>query len=106
MTKDEARELAWANYEYRDGCLYSTTYHDGFDAGVAYAEGQWVRCDDRLPEGIDEVIVTILAYYNNQPATTTAFYYSDKWRESDGEPLGVPVIAWRPLPEPYTGESK
>ena len=39
-SKDEARERAWATYEYRDGCLYSTTFQDGFDAGVAYAEGQ------------------------------------------------------------------
>ena len=33
----DAAESAWLDYEYRDGCLYKTTFVDGFQAGYAHA---------------------------------------------------------------------
>ncbi len=69
------------------------------------AENQWVPCSERPPETPDPVLVTL------------------KWAEDDYEVSideywsGVPehqgwgyddekVVAWRPLPKPFRGESK
>lgn len=65
------------------------------------AENQWIRCDERLPEDEGERLVTILHYYTHEPVTTSGFYSSGMWREEDGEPVIVPVTAWRPMPAPY-----
>lgn len=95
------------NHEYDDGV------NAGFDAGVAYAEGQWVRCDDRLPERkkgwnhTDEVLVWYeggeqkiakygIAYYHYDPP-----HRAPEW--VDFANLGRVPWMWKAIVRPEKG---
>ena len=49
-TLEEAKQNAWANYEYQEGNLYSSTFNGGFELGV-----KWIKerlCDSELIQRI------------------------------------------------------
>jgi hypothetical protein len=49
-TLEEAKQNAWANYEYQEGNLYSTTFNGGFELGV-----KWIKeriCDSEVIQRI------------------------------------------------------
>lgn len=59
---------------------------------------QWVRCDDRLPDTDDPVLVAIDTAYNADRRSrwvTIQAFCEGEWETKD-------VVAWMPLPE-YTG---
>ena len=88
--------------------------------------GEWIPCSERLPEDLMTVNVTWVnrkpqtyySYIKDKPFTNTALRFNGKWywwsvvtedilREY-GESVmdeidnGIEVIAWQPLPEPYS----
>lgn len=87
--------------------------------------GNWVTCNQKLPENLQEVVVTFInkrppMYYEsirNVPMVAFAIYYKDEWYwwastvgdllaeygkcESELIDKDIEITAWMPLPEPY-----
>lgn len=88
--------------------------------------GHWVPCSERLPDELEEVNITWIntnpePYYEftkGKPNTGSAVYYKGRWywysavcvdylaeygfSPNDDMDDAIKVIAWMPLPEPYT----
>lgn len=76
-----------------------------------YYHGGWVPVDERLPEVsgyghyflccLENGVIKILGYSKGPYTTYPAGFYYEKdgftWKQNNN-----PVIAWRPLPEPYS----
>lgn len=103
MTKDEARDAAWAWMDSRvDGTLGSNHdyFDNGFDAGYDFAksEDRWIPVSERLPDKDGLYVIT-----TTSPTTTREAWWNSRkeiWTTFDGG-NGFDAVAWRPLPEPY-----
>lgn len=91
---------------------------------------KWIPVTERLPENLDEVIVTWVntnpaSYYKDiegKPFCGVAVFYNDDWywyssfTREDLEEYGmcenkliddsIEITAWMPFPEPYKEEQK
>lgn len=67
----------------------------------------WIQCRNRLPSNEDWMIVTICDSTGDTLNTYTDFGWyldvADCWIIDGGQ--RVDVVAWRPLPKPWAGES-
>ena len=68
----------------------------------------WIPCSERLPEEPYGCLVTV---WDTNPITMDEFenilpYFvgwdGEQWNDADGEQCPFEVIAWMPIPEPYT----
>ena len=85
------------------------TFNSGYACGM---EREWVSCEDEMPIDGQEVIASV--YWTEYGDTILAYgHYSarfDKWKlysDSEGELIkGYEVVAWMPMPYPYTADRK
>lgn len=84
----------------------AVSYVNGEDAGTLKAaiealekqeQDRWIPVTERLPEKEGCYLVTI-KYDHERRYSKTAWYSGDGWITRQD------IIAWRPLPEPYTEE--
>lgn len=77
-------------------------------------ENRWIPVTERLPEAVEEVIVTrqyCNLFVDDDPIDTTVAEY---WGELNGKPyfkqhgsqLVGKVLAWMPLPKPWKGDEE
>lgn len=69
--------------------------------------GGWIPCSERLPEENGEYICTQEIYsLSNRKLSGKSVkpvrFYNGQWRRAEN----LKVIAWQPLPEPYSPERK
>ena len=66
---------------------------------------QWIPCNERLPSGQENVIVTIYDDHSDTPweYTTNAWHIDGVWI-ADNDIVCGSVIAWMPLPQPWKGK--
>lgn len=68
-------------------------------------QSKWIPCSERLPKEKDGII--LICEENGKVGTGVYSEYSDTWYKGDMYGVGgSKVIAWKPLPEPYEGETK
>lgn len=97
--KDEVRASAFETW-LKDSKLDKITPLDGharrsFDAGAAWAEGEWVAVSERLP--------TESGWYLTSTEHRVARM---EFHLQDGFYSYAKILAWMPLPQPYARESK
>lgn len=68
----------------------------------------WIPCSERLPEEPFGCLVTVI---DCEPVTQNEFenilpyfvgYDGHSWNDADGNEIPFEVIAWQPLPKPFT----
>ena len=110
MTEQEAIERLKDHFEvHNDG--RPTPYLDeavsmAIDALEKRAINGWIKCEDRLPtitveNRFSDDVITALKWYDGDITYSVGWYNkkSGSWNE-DCE--NRKVIAWQPLPEPFT----
>lgn len=115
--KQKARSYAYAIEIVQSNGFLKTTLKNN---------NGWIPCSERLPEEGVPVNITYKnsnppSYYiKNIPFTATAISYKNKWywyscicldilneygkNEADAVNKDIDIIAWQPLPEPYSEE--
>ena len=70
----------------------------------ALQQTAWIPVEERLPNGQENVIVTIYDDHGDTPweYTTNAWHIDGVWI-ADNDIVCGSVLAWMPLPEPYKG---
>lgn len=72
-------------------------------------EDEWISVEERIPNYMQNVLVTYIGYFDQKHyCDEVAYYdYSGQWMWAlDDTHVGVEIIAWMLLPEPYQGEEK
>lgn len=74
----------------------------------ALEQTRWIPCEERLPEEAYGCIVTVM---DTNPMTFDEFeniypdfvgWDGENWNDADGDSIPFEVIAWMPLPQPYS----
>ena len=80
-----------------DGC---TAMFLAQDIIHKHMNGGWIPVEERLPE---ESLNSVIGWDEYRERCCFVQYYGGKWSlRADREP--IKIIAWRPLPEPYSPE--
>ena len=96
--------LASANHVYKSG------YRDRQDEIIDIINsqpkvGEWIPVAERLPDSIEDVLVTVNGRFRNiifDTAILIGSYSSDGWWIEEYSEWENPIVtAWLPLPEPY-----
>lgn len=72
-------------------------------------EDEWISVEERMPNYLQKVLVTYIGYFDGKRHCDDVAYreFSGQWMWAlDDTHVGVEIIAWMPLPEPYQGEEK
>lgn len=79
-----------------------------FGTDINVGSNGWIPVSERLPDEVFGCLVTVM---DCEPSTQTDFenilpyfvgYDGHGWNDADGEEIQFEVIAWQPLPQPYT----
>ena len=62
----------------------------------------WVPCSERLPEPIRPVLVTLRNWMNDRYFVRVGRFHTDHWKTDEGIVKNSGVIAWQPLPLPFS----
>jgi hypothetical protein len=135
MTREEALKKMQAVKAYMTSgnpIWGVTEMGEAFDMAIkALEEPQWVPCSNgQMPDDLAEVNITWVnrdpepyyAFLKDKPFTGSAVYYKGKWywysctcvdilseygeNHSDALDNAIDVIAWKPLPEPWRGDTE
>ena len=69
--------------------------------GVSDDNNGWISCNERLPEPIRPVLVTLRNWMNDKYIVRVGRFHTDHWKTDEGIVENSVVIAWQPLPQPY-----
>ena len=126
----QMRDSEWITALGKKTALYTDEAKEAFNLAISALENdRWIPVTERLPETTDPVNVT---WANNDPVsyyedirgkrfTATACYHKGKWWwysavcqdlldeygkscMDDEIDEAIEILAWKPLPEPYTEE--
>ncbi len=125
MTNEEA--IKWFENRYDNSPMPGAkmAFRMAIEALKAQESDKWILCSKRTPETNDQVSVTWInhnpeVYYTgikDKPFTESAHYHNGNWYwhspvtkdfldeygsfEPDLVDVGVEIVAWKPMPEPY-----
>lgn len=105
VKKKGTNELVTRIFEDEEGIKEITSD----DYIVEIKENGWIPVEERMPNYMQNVLVTYIGYFDQKHyCDEVAYYdYSGQWMWAlDDTHVGVEIIAWMPLPEPYQGEEK
>ena len=123
MTREEAKEVLGDVSAYlasraslENEMLAGHTFTDICNAIKALEQPRWISVSERLPEVNGQYLTTIegIGYYNRIRSFTNSLHKIDKYKFSSKEAgwyfydsecgyiEEADVIAWMPLPQPYT----
>lgn len=74
------------------------------DRSSQYYHGGWIPCEERLPEDFTKVMVTLKSGAVMEMLYRMGEFVFVGWNEIVPTSNENPVLAWRPLPEPYREE--
>lgn len=104
MDKQEAKEILenWLSQSkgskdqcgYVEGWFYEDD-EEAFSMAIEALQDDWVPVSERLPEN------GYWLWSATSGQVKKDFYWDGHWKEA--EELGYEVVAWRPVPAPYTG---
>ena len=97
----QMRDSQWVTAVGQVTAIYTDEAKEAFNIAITALEKQeqdrWTPVTERLPEKEGCYLVTI-KYDHERRYSKTAWYSGDGWVARPD------IIAWRPLPEPYTEE--
>lgn len=105
VKKKETNELVTRIFEDEEGIKEITSD----DYIVEIKENGWIPVEERMPNYLQKVLVTYIGYFDEKRHCDDVAYreISGQWMWAlDDTHVGVEIIAWMPLPEPYQGEEK
>jgi hypothetical protein len=97
----QMRDSEWITALGQKTALYTDEAKEAFNMAISALEKQeedrWIPVTERLPEKEGCYLVTVKNDHERR-YSKTAWYSGDGWFARQD------IIAWRPLPEPYTEE--
>lgn len=66
----------------------------------------WISCNERLPEPIRPVLVTLRNWMNDKYFVRVGRFHTDHWKTDEGIVENSVVVAWQPLPQPYQSKGE
>ena len=72
-----------------------------FGTDINVGSNGWISCNERLPEPIRPVLVTLRNWMNDKYFVRVGRFHTDHWKTDEGIVENSVVIAWQPLPQPY-----
>lgn len=105
VKKKETNELVTRIFEDEEGIKEITD--DNYIVEVK--EYRWIPVEERMPNYMQNVLVTYIGYFDEKRHCDDVAYreFSGQWMWAlDDTHVGVEIIAWMLLPEPYQGEEK
>lgn len=71
------------------------------DEGFNKQKADWIPCEERLPEPIRPVLVTVKNWINDKPFVRMGRFHTNHWEVEECVVGNSKIIAWQPLPQPY-----
>lgn len=96
----------WENfgrYEVIDNAIQRLWEYENKLAEQPQAD-KWIPCEERLPEPIRPVLVTVKNWMNDKLFVRMGRFHTNHWEIEGNVVSNSKIIAWQPLPQPYKKE--